>query len=122
MAQWFASLTWSQASLVAIGLGWAAIMGMLILWAIAAALGFHGRPLAPRRNRRIAHPQRRRSDLAASDEATRRDPWPVEDYDSKRREKVQWLGDRHLLARPVRRLGVPSDSIGKVIQFDRGRK
>lgn len=117
MISWWQHLSWSAATVVAIVAIWLMIMGFLALCAASAALGLHDRPLAPHRNRRT--PQRRRGEPEAE---TREPPWPVENYDAKRREKVQWLGDRHLLARPVRRLGVPSDSIGKVIRFDRGRK
>lgn len=123
MAHWFASLTWSQAAMVAIAAIWLTIMGVLALCALSAALGLHDRPLAPRRNRRV--PQRRRGE---PDAENREPPWPIADYADRCAEKCVWLGDRHLLARPVRRLrpsareSVEQSSIGQVIQFDRGRK
>jgi hypothetical protein len=33
--------------------------------------------------------------------------WPVADYSARYQEKATWLGDRHLLARPInRRIGI----------------
>ena len=119
MAHWFESLTWSQAALLAIGLGWLLLIGFLIICAIAAACGFNDRPVYPRR--RMATPRRRRGEADAA--MTRKNnPWPVTDYTPQYSEKTEWLGEKHLLARPVKRRSVEADHVPTVLQFQKRRR
>ena len=111
MAHWFASLSWSEAALIAICLGWGAVIGFFTVLVLLS----------------VCMPQGRSSHARADtpESASDADPWPVVDYAPRYAEKTAWLGDRHLLARPLRRgkIAPGSDtSVGSVIQFDRGRR
>lgn len=74
MIAWWTALSWSHAALIA----------LVILIALGAILLL---ALEPR-------------DKAREDD---RSPWPLVDYSGDYQKKAAWLGDRHLLAKPINR-------------------
>lgn len=116
MISWWQHLSCSAATVVAIIALSVAVCAWIvgINW-LRATLGGNRRAIPPREHNGLTP-----TDFTAQRKSDMPPPWPLVDYTGKRQEKLDWLGDDGLMARPVTRIQ-GSHEVGRVVQFERKR-